>query len=73
MNGISEADSRVVRQIVRLPAAGEVRYFGRDWPAFWRRLNTRRVLLRLSDQQLADIGLTRAQAEREARRPFWQL
>ncbi|MDR8013383.1 DUF1127 domain-containing protein [Ectopseudomonas guguanensis] len=52
---------------------GEVRYFGRDWPAFWRRLNTRRVLLKLNDQQLHDIGLSRAQAEREARLPFWKL
>lgn len=30
-------------------------------------------LAKLSDQQLHDIGITREQAEREARRPFWDL
>ena len=33
----------------------------------------RRRLARLDDAQLADIGLTRAQATAEARRPFWDL
>jgi uncharacterized protein YjiS (DUF1127 family) len=31
----------------------------------------RRHLARLDDAQLADIGLTRAQAEKEAARPLW--
>jgi len=30
----------------------------------------RRMLLRMSDQQLADIGITRAQAEEEYRQSF---
>lgn len=47
--------------------------FARDWPAFWRRLQSRRALARLSDQHLADVGLTRAEAEREVRLPFWKL
>lgn len=43
------------------------------WTAFWRRLTTRRALLNLTDAQLADIGLTRAEANYEALRPFWTL
>ncbi|MFG0380227.1 DUF1127 domain-containing protein [Pseudomonas sp. zbq_18] len=43
------------------------------WRAFSRRLSSRRGLLRLSDEQLRDIGLTRAQALGEAERPFWTL
>ena len=38
----------------------------------WRELaRQRRALLALSDHMLKDIGITRAEAEREARRPFW--
>lgn len=38
----------------------------------WQRLaRERRQLLALSDHMLKDIGLTRADAEREASRPFW--
>jgi len=33
----------------------------------------RRSLLTLNDQQLRDIGLERADAEREASRAFWDL
>lgn len=43
------------------------------WRAFSRRLDSRRELLRLNDEQLRDIGLTRAQALGEAERPFWTL
>ncbi len=43
------------------------------WSAFWRRLTTRRALLNLTDAQLADIGITRAEANHEALRPFWTL
>jgi uncharacterized protein YjiS (DUF1127 family) len=31
----------------------------------------RRALLASSDDMLKDIGISRAEAEREARRPFW--
>lgn len=31
----------------------------------------RRILARLSDHELRDIGLTRAQAMEESRRAFW--
>lgn len=74
MTGFSKTDFAAVGEVVRVAAGkSETRYFGRDWPAFWRRLSTRRMLLKLSDQHLRDIGLTRAQAEREASRPFWTL
>jgi uncharacterized protein YjiS (DUF1127 family) len=36
------------------------------------RKRTRRGLLELSDYQLKDIGLSRCDAEREARRRFWE-
>jgi uncharacterized protein YjiS (DUF1127 family) len=32
----------------------------------------RRALLTLNDRMLKDIGITRADAEREASRPFWR-
>jgi uncharacterized protein YjiS (DUF1127 family) len=50
------------------PVAGESR-----WLLFWRRLGTRRALLRLTDAQLRDIGLTRVEANHEALRPIWTL
>ena len=38
--------------------------------AVWRQ---RRVLARLDDNVLKDIGISRAEAEAEAARPFWDL
>lgn len=32
----------------------------------------RRQLLEVEDCQLMDMGISRAEAEREARKPFWQ-
>lgn len=37
----------------------------------FERQQSRRELMRLSDQQLDDIGVTRAEALREAGRPIW--
>jgi uncharacterized protein YjiS (DUF1127 family) len=38
----------------------------------WHELaRERRALLVLNQRMLKDIGVTRAEAEREARRPFW--
>jgi uncharacterized protein YjiS (DUF1127 family) len=38
----------------------------------WHELaRQRRALLALNDHMLKDIGITRVEAEREARRPFW--
>jgi len=39
---------------------------------FARRWGTRRLLLDLDDQMLRDIGVTRAEAEFEAGKPFWR-
>ena len=36
------------------------------------RQRQRRALLRLDDRMLRDIGLTRADVEREADKPFWR-
>lgn len=38
---------------------------------WYQRYVQRRELLDLDDHMLADIGITRAEAESEARRPFW--
>ena len=39
----------------------------------WHELaRQRRALLTLNDRMLKDIGATRAEAEREAGRPFWR-
>jgi uncharacterized protein YjiS (DUF1127 family) len=53
---------------------------GAEWFVRWiealsRMLDRRRqrqALLELEDHLLDDIGLTREQAEQEARKPFWQ-
>lgn len=38
----------------------------------WHELSRqRRALLALNERMLKDIGITSAEAEREARRPFW--
>jgi uncharacterized protein YjiS (DUF1127 family) len=42
------------------------------WDLFWRRVHTRKALLRLTPDQLKDIGLTRAQALEEGVKPFWR-
>ena len=39
--------------------------------AMWRNRQDRRQLAMLSDSMLADIGLTRADVERELTRPMW--
>jgi uncharacterized protein YjiS (DUF1127 family) len=42
------------------------------WRLYWQRYLTRQSLLLLDDAQLADVGLTRTQAWREGRKPFWR-
>ncbi len=37
------------------------------------RRRTRRELMRLTDYQLKDIGLSRVDAEEEFQKPFWQV
>lgn len=43
------------------------------WLLFRRQLTTRRPLLELTEQELADIGLDRMTAWHEARRPWWRI
>ncbi len=39
---------------------------------YWRRYRSRMVLARLDGDQLRDIGVTFAEAEHEANKPFWR-
>jgi uncharacterized protein YjiS (DUF1127 family) len=38
----------------------------------WQRRRERQALLELDDRLLADVGVSREQAERQARKWFWQ-
>ncbi|WP_282365375.1 DUF1127 domain-containing protein [Pseudomonas sp. PS02290] len=42
------------------------------WGLFQHRLASRRALLKLTDEQLKDIGLSSEQARREGLKPFWR-
>lgn len=39
----------------------------------WHRRRTRTLLSELDDRMLKDIGVTRAEADREANKSFWYL
>jgi len=54
------------RMIKRLSWIVEI---GECWYARYRQ---RRQLLALDDQMLKDIGLTRATAQHEGKKPFWR-
>ena len=41
----------------------------KEW---WRRMQDRRTLATMSEQSLRDIGISRYDAEFEARKPFWR-
>lgn len=45
---------------------------GEQLVLWWHRARGRRALARMTDRQLRDIGLTRAQARHESAKPFWQ-
>lgn len=81
MNGLSDVRLVLKPEELRQDAvsnylygqmSGKASTVGR-WKLFRRRLATRRALLTLSDEQLKDVGLSRAQAQTEALRPFWAL
>ena len=42
------------------------------WGLFQHRRATRRALLKLTDEQLKDIGLSSEQARDEGLKPFWR-
>ncbi|MXN63760.1 DUF1127 domain-containing protein [Stappia sp. GBMRC 2046] len=56
----------------RIPAPSG---FARAWVNYffgrYRKQLSRRDLMGLTDEQLADVGLSRADAQAEARKPFW--
>ncbi len=46
---------------------------GNGWiETFIQRSRQRRQLMEIDDSQLLDMGISRAEAEREARKPFWR-
>ncbi|HYD97833.1 MAG TPA: DUF1127 domain-containing protein [Alphaproteobacteria bacterium] len=55
------------------PAADLVGAFGRLIATWRERSQGRRALAQLDDALLRDIGVTRAQVEFEAGKPFWQV
>lgn len=57
---------RLVRRLQSFAAVASARLL--RWHELTRQ---RRALLALNERMLKDIGITRAEAEREARRPFW--
>ena len=42
------------------------------WGLFQHRRSTRRALLKLTEEQLRDIGLSNEQARHEGLKPFWR-
>lgn len=57
----------LTKSLIQLPLRVLVSY--RDAAVLWR---SRQALRDLDDYQLDDIGVTRAEAEREADRSFWR-
>ncbi len=56
----------------RLPAFGRlITRMADALESLAQKHRSRRLLLELSDEQLKDIGISRADAHREADRPFW--
>jgi uncharacterized protein YjiS (DUF1127 family) len=52
---------------------GQLLRIVRQLPAAYRIHNERQALMGLSDSTLKDIGLSRADAFREASKPWWQI
>ncbi|MFO1036635.1 MAG: DUF1127 domain-containing protein [Geminicoccaceae bacterium] len=62
------AGLHVTRQIGRMASVVAVQA-----SAWHERRRQRRALLSLDDHMLKDLGLTRADAWREGRKPFWEI
>lgn len=59
----------------RASAASSEGLFSRLWISAYRaytRVNSRRQMRFLPDELLKDVGLSRADVEREASKPFWR-
>lgn len=59
-------------RMASLPDPGSRRALREMWTTYVGNIRTRRQLLELSETQLRDVGLTRAQALREAWQPIWR-
>ena len=60
-----------IRPQRRLPVVGIQGLLGKVGAA-WRRRRSRNLLSQLDDYMLRDIGVTRAEAQLEANKPFWR-
>jgi uncharacterized protein YjiS (DUF1127 family) len=49
-----------------------LRRLGTAWKLRRERYQQRRQLMQMDDRQLKDIGITREEAEQEARKPIWK-
>jgi uncharacterized protein YjiS (DUF1127 family) len=58
-----------VTRLSRLPLWSRLRALFAEWR---RRIHSRGELERLSDRDLADMGLTRLDAANEMQKPFWE-
>jgi uncharacterized protein YjiS (DUF1127 family) len=63
--------SLLMRVFARIGAILD-RFRQREISIAFEKVRQRHILLELDDRLLSDIGLTRDQAEREARKPFWK-
>ncbi|MDD3448252.1 MAG: DUF1127 domain-containing protein [Gammaproteobacteria bacterium] len=59
-SGAAESTARLLRRVIGVLL---------EWS---ERARQRRQLARLDDRLLGDIGLSRVDAEQEARKPFWR-
>ena len=64
----ASGDLDVVRRVLAAASNGVLR-----WWAAYRVAQQRRQLAQLDDRMLHDIGITRAEAHREAARSFWDI
>ena len=61
--------SKTATPIYRLPSWSDLKSLFDEW---WYRIRSRCQLERLSERDLADMGMTRADAFNEIQKPFWQ-
>lgn len=59
-------DAASIKQRTNVPAGMS------RWALYRHRINSRRALLELTEEQLRDIGLDFRQARLEAMKPFWR-
>lgn len=76
---MSQSTNTVLPRTAHRPATGRLQGFGKavvtaaDIVSLWlERRRQRRALEALSDHMLSDIGISRADVEHEAEKPFWR-